>query len=384
MSAETGALVGDSAVLEATALPALIQALRDEGYEVIGPTARDGAIVFSEYGPADSLPVGYEDSQEGGRYRLIKTAGRRVFDYVVGPKSLKEWFWPPRQPLWTARRGGRGSYTIDPPDPKVAPRRAFVGVRACDLAAMAVNDRTFDNGDFADPAYLKRRDNAIFISVDCARPAATCFCASMNTGPRSSSGFDLALTELEDADTHVFLVRIGTEAGAKVVARVPHRLSVESDLERARAVVTQAVARMERSMVPGIDALLKRNFTHPRWTTVAERCLSCGNCTMVCPTCFCSDVKDHTSLTGDVTTRVRSWDSCFTLDHSYVHGGALRQSRMSRYRQWMTHKLSSWWDQFGVSGCTGCGRCITWCPVGIDITEEARAIAEGDLTQAAE
>lgn len=102
---------------------------------------------------------------------------------------------------------------------------------------------------------------------------------------------------------------------------------------------------------------------------------------MVCPTCFCTGVEDVTALAGDVTERVRKWDSCFTADFSYQHGGVVRESTKSRYRQWLTHKLSSWVDQFGSSGCVGCGRCITWCPTGIDLTAEVAAIAESAITR---
>jgi sulfhydrogenase subunit beta (sulfur reductase) len=111
---------------------------------------------------------------------------------------------------------------------------------------------------------------------------------------------------------------------------------------------------------------------------VASRCLGCANCTLACPTCFCASVSDTTDLEGETAARVRRWDSCFTLDHSYIHGGSVRASLRARYRQWLTHKLASWIDQFGVSGCVGCGRCITWCPVGIDITEEVAAIRARD------
>jgi ferredoxin len=128
----------------------------------------------------------------------------------------------------------------------------------------------------------------------------------------------------------------------------------------------------------GVAELLARNLTHPRWSEVADRCLTCGNCTMVCPTCFCTTVDEDLDLTGASAGRTRHWASCFGLDFSYMHGGSVRTSPESRYRQWMTHKLSTWYDQFDSSGCVGCGRCITWCPVGIDITEEVRAIAASD------
>ncbi len=134
---------------------------------------------------------------------------------------------------------------------------------------------------------------------------------------------------------------------------------------------------MGRSMdTSGIKELLYRNLDHPCWENVASRCLTCANCTMVCPTCFCAAVEDTTDLTGERAERWRRWDSCFTMDFSYIAGGSVRSSPKARYRQWMTHKLASWIDQFGTSGCVGCGRCITWCPVGIDITEEVRAIRE--------
>jgi ferredoxin len=161
---------------------------------------------------------------------------------------------------------------------------------------------------------------------------------------------------------------------------VPHREAEQTDIGRAEEIVAQTAAHMGRSMdTSGIKELLYRNLDHPRWDNVASRCLTCTNCTMVCPTCFCTTVEDTTDLTGERAERWRKWDSCFTMDFSYIAGGSVRSSAKSRYRQWMTHKLASWIDQFGTSGCVGCGRCITWCPVGIDITEEVRAIRETSL-----
>ncbi|WP_325063331.1 4Fe-4S dicluster domain-containing protein [Halovulum marinum] len=155
------------------------------------------------------------------------------------------------------------------------------------------------------------------------------------------------------------------------------RAPEERHLQAAEAATKAAAESQTRRMVDNIPDLLRENPDHPHWDVVADRCLSCANCTLACPTCFCSDVEDVNDLTGDHTERWRTWDSCFTADFSYVHGGSVRRSTKSRYRQWLTHKLSTWHDQFGSSGCVGCGRCIAWCPVGIDITAEAAAFAAG-------
>jgi ferredoxin len=197
----------------------------------------------------------------------------------------------------------------------------------------------------------------------------------MDTGPRAGGGFDLALTELLDESRHEFLAEAGTARGADLLRPLTSRPPRDADFDASAAVTESAVQRMGRSLqTDGIRDLLATNLEHSRWDDVAERCLACTNCTLVCPTCFCSTVEDVTDLTGGVAERWRSWDSCFTLDHSFVSGGSVRATHHDRYRQWLTHKLGTWIDQFGSSGCVGCGRCITWCPVGIDLTEEIAAI----------
>ncbi|MCP5426486.1 MAG: 4Fe-4S dicluster domain-containing protein [Gammaproteobacteria bacterium] len=357
-------------------LQALIDALRGDGYTVIGPRLEDAAIVYAPLESADSLPEGWVDQQEGGHYRLLRGERPALFDYVVGPHSWKRYLYPPRQRLWQAHKQGKGWRVKEPLD-NTAPY-AFIGVRSCEIHAMRIQDRVFDNGAFADPAYIKRRQQAFIVAVNCAHPAATCFCTSMNSGPRAKEGFDLCMTELLDEQRHEFLVEAGSDKGAALLTRLPHRPCDENDLRQAEAVATAASQAMQREMAPDVAALLKRHPEHPRWQEVAQRCLSCANCTQVCPTCFCSTVEDVTDLSGQTAQRWRQWDSCFTLDFSYIHGGSIRRETRSRYRQWMTHKLSTWHDQFDTSGCVGCGRCITWCPVGIDITEEAKAIRDSE------
>ena len=356
----------------------LLSALQKRGYACIGPTVRQEAIVYDEIQTEEDLPIGYTDEQDGGTYRLKKRNDAARFGYTVGRQSWKRYLFPPSTLLMKAHRSSDGFVTEAVKDKQ--PPYAFIGVRACDLNAIAVQDRTFLNGPYKDPTYQARRDAAFIVVVNCGQAARTCFCASMETGPMAKAGYDLALTEILENDRHEFFVEAGTDRGVDVLQDLPVRDATDSDAAAASRMVDRAIAQMGRTMeTSGLKELLYRNMENPRWENVAARCLSCANCTMVCPTCFCSTVEEVSDLTGDHTERWRRWDSCFTADHSYVHGGSVRPSTLSRYRQWMTHKLATWIDQFGSSGCVGCGRCITWCPVAIDITEEVRAIRETDV-----
>ena len=354
-------------------LEALIGALAAQGFKVLGPTVRDGAIIYDEIAGAADLPAGWTDRQDAGRYRLERREDGALFGFAHGPQSWKRFLHPPVQTLWTAKKTGEGLEIIPPEMP---PQKfAFIGARSCELHAIAIQDKVFRDGPYVDAGYAARRRNTFVVAVNCGEAGGTCFCVSMKTGPKAESGFDLVLTELLNGNGHSFLIEAGSEAGAELLQKLPKRPATEADLAAAQAVVDRTANSMGRSLkTEGIKALLQGNPKHPRWEDAAKRCLSCGNCTMVCPTCFCTTVDDHSDLTGTSASRVRKWDSCFTLDFSYIHGGAVRQSASARYRQWMTHKLASWYDQFGTSGCVGCGRCITWCPTGIDITEEAAAI----------
>lgn len=362
-----------AAALDRDGLQALLGALRERGYLVIGPTVREGAIVYDEVTSIGDLPEGWTDEQDGGKYRLQRRDDSALFGYAVGPHSWKQFLLPPRQMLWRATKNAEG-FEVETNDAE-PPRLAFLGVRGCELRAIEVQDRVFAGGKHADPSYVARRESAFIIAVNCGKAAGTCFCVSMGTGPKVASGFDLALTELIGANGQHFVVEVGSDRGAEVLAAVARGDASTDQREAAEAVVRETASQMGRQLdTDGIKDLLYRSYDSARWDDVAERCLTCGNCTMVCPTCFCTTVEDVTDLTGEHAERWRRWDSCFTMDFTYIHGGSVRSSTKSRYRQWLTHKLGTWIDQFGTSGCVGCGRCIAWCPVAIDLTEEVAAL----------
>ncbi|MFI7244999.1 4Fe-4S dicluster domain-containing protein [Streptomyces qinglanensis] len=366
-------------VLDREGIDALVRELRADGHTVVGPTVRDSAVVLDELAGAEELPWGWGVELEAGHYRIVRRTDGAGFAHSAGPQSWKNFLHPERVRQWTADRAPDGTMTVrkEPPSPVSF---AFLGVRPCDLSAVRIQDRVMTGGRHRDDAYRERRTGAFLIVVECTEPGATCFCVSMDTGPAAHPGYDLALTEVVDEAGHRFLARAGTPEGAELLRRLPHRPADEATSGAARRSVEDAAGRMGRTMPPAsLRELMAGSLDAARWDDVAARCLTCGNCTMACPTCFCTTTEDVTDLTGDHAERWRRWESCYDLDFSHLPGGSVRASPRSRYRQWLTHKLGTWWDQFGSSGCVGCGRCIVWCPVGIDITEEAHALHQEGL-----
>ncbi|WP_239645633.1 4Fe-4S dicluster domain-containing protein [Mycobacterium sp. UM_CSW] len=364
---------------DATGLHRLVEVLIERGYRVVGPTLRDNAIVLAELQSADELPRGWGVDVSPGHYRVRRRDDDAAFGHSAGPQSFKQFLHPPRQRLWAGTRDGTSEPEPLGPDGP-APRYAFLGVRGCDLAAISTLDGVLGRSEYPDSSFVGRRRRAFIVAVNCTEPGGLCFCASMGTGPAAGPGYDLALTERLDGDAPSYLVDVGSDEGADVLAAVAHRAASDDEIASARADVEEAAHHMGRRM-PDTDLreLLIASRESPQWDEVASRCLTCGNCTMVCPTCFCTTTEDVSDLTGEHAERWRHWASCFEFDFTYVHGGgSVRQSGASRYRHWLTHKLSTWHDQFGTSGCVGCGRCIAWCPTGIDITAEMNKMAGDD------
>ncbi|MCP5146218.1 MAG: 4Fe-4S dicluster domain-containing protein [Gammaproteobacteria bacterium] len=371
-----------TSILAAADLDELIQSLKAAGYQVIGPVRDDAAVVYDDINSATDLPRGWVDEQEKGHYRLLPAGDDRYFGYTVAANAWKRFLNPPRKRLWrVVRQDGKLQFI---PESDSAPPLAFIGVRSCELHAIHIQDRVLIDGAHCDEGYRQRRRHLFTVAVNCTRAAATCFCTSMHTGPRVELQSDLVLTELLDEHGHRFLLETGTDAGHRITASLPLMPATDDDTALAESRINiareQMLAGPRQFDSSGIHNLLFSNMESPAWDAVAERCLSCANCTLACPTCFCFAVEDTTDLTGDHAERWQRWDSCFNGAFSHVHGGSVRNSTRARYRQWMTHKLAGWVDQFGQSGCVGCGRCISWCPAGIDITEQLQAIAEGDAS----
>ncbi len=367
-------------ILESEHFQHLLDVLHGEGYQVIGPTVRGEAVVYDEIAAVADLPVGWTDEQSNGTYRLKRRSDDAYFGYIIGPQSWKKLLHPSTATLWQAARSDH-SFTIEPDESDAAPY-AFIGVRACELAAIAIQDKVFLGGAFVDPIYKRNREGVFIVAVNCTQAGGTCFCVSAGTGPRAGAGYDLALTEIIDEAQHYFVVEVGTERGAAVLDQIPHHEASADEYQHAQELIEDAARHMGRTIdLTETQARLYESYEHPHWEEVAERCLMCGNCTMVCPTCFCATVEDVIDLAGEHAERRRLWDSCFTMDFSYIHGGSVRYTPKARYRQWLTHKMATWIDEFGMRGCVGCGRCITWCPVGIDITAETRAIQESRIVQ---
>jgi ferredoxin len=368
--AETQWTIGSTAELPKPKLDDLLARLQKKGYQTIGPRVRDGAVVYAPIRTAADLPQGLTSEEAAGSYRIVPSGNDRYFDITPGAQSWKQFLFPPRTALYDIRRQTEWKKEGEPPP---TPRIAMIGVRPCEIAAIKIQDLAFLREDFTDPIYRDRRRNAFLLAVNCLHPGGTCFCDSMGTGPKASGDFDLALTELDD----LFLLEVGSPAGQEILQDMALQPADAAAVKQAEEGFAAAKDRMGRRMDIGdLPELILNNLEHPEWQSVAKRCMSCASCTLVCPTCFCWDTQDHTSLDGKQTGRARVWDSCFNPGYSYQAGGNTRPNVRSRYRQWLSHKLGTWKEQYGVLGCVGCGRCITWCPVKIDITEEIAALRQ--------
>lgn len=359
-------------------LAVLFEHLKSKGYQNVGNVFRDGALMIEKVENFDDLATGYTEEIGRGHYRVRQTDETTLFQYTVGPSTFKKFLNPPKRKLWSSKRSSQGFEVI--PEEVDPPKYVFWGIRSCELKAIDILDRVFLHGDFVNPWYKKAKESLVTIAASCTKPSPNCFCTSTHSGPKPRQGFDLSLTEIiKEGNNAQYIAEVGSKTMQKIAQKLKFKTAKQESRDSAQELMQKATENMKLRFQPQDAAQsLKNNLEHPHWEKVAQRCLSCANCTMVCPTCFCTTVEDVTDITGDHTERWARWDSCFNSEFSYIHGGKIRNSTRSRYRQWLTHKFSSWYDQYGTFGCIGCGRCITWCPVGIDLTEEFAKIKTGE------
>ncbi len=377
ISGEPSSWTPDARFLPRARLDDLIAMLRADGRRVVGPVVEDGALRMVEIDEAADLPFGWTAGAAPGTARLARRdpddpRADRAFDNGPAWQGIKPWTFPSRVDALNVELSDDGHVSVRVRAPESTPT-AVIGARACDLAALAVHDRVLEGGPAVDPDYAARRRDLMVIAVECAFAVSTCFCTSMGTGPEVEAGADVVLAEVVGG----FVARAGSAAGTRLLERLGLAPAAAGDVSEARAQVARTRASMGNSVqTEGLHDRLLANLDHPRWDAIAERCLACANCTLVCPTCFCTGLEVGSDLDGRSSTATRSWDSCFTAGYAQVAGGgSFRPRQRDRYRQWLTHKFGTWWDQFGSSGCVGCGRCVAWCPVGIDVREELSIIA---------
>ena len=363
--------MGKRAWLPRPGLDRLMVLLREDGRRVIGPTVRDAAIVYDEIGTSADLPVGINDEQSPGRYRLASSedAGpARSFDFASSPMSWKTYTYPASVPIATAAGRASGSATGTWTTTRRAwPTSAYGRATWRPWTSTTRSSRAAPTSTRTTPTGAARPSS---LPSSAPAPSGTCFCASMGTGPEVTSGYDIALIELDEG----YRGHRRQRGWPKMIDRLDLEEATSLQLHAALGVGIAARSAMAGQLgvaTQGLRDRLLAQLESDGWEEIATRCLACTSCTMVCPTCFCSDVRQTSDLSGAATGSTRQWASCFTLEFARVAHGNFRPRVSHRYRQWLTHKFSTWVDQFGMFGCVGCGRCITWCPVGIDVRESA-------------
>ncbi|MCK5558908.1 MAG: 4Fe-4S dicluster domain-containing protein [Candidatus Hydrogenedentes bacterium] len=324
-------------------LDEFVNALKGKGYRVFAPLEEEGAFVFKEVGNPGEM-----------RLDVLRTA-----------RSIKELFFPRVEPTLSYRFDG-GSVTCKGEQPESPPKTAIIGCRPCDAASLPILDKLFD-WDYRDEYWFKRREATTVISVACDAPDSYCFCTSVRGSPDGTEGSDVLMKKTRDS---YYLLEAVTEKGRSIIEAAKGALEPATGNEEA--LVGEVPQRFDlKDVRPWLD----KNFDHDYWKEISYKCLSCGVCAFVCPTCHCFDIQDEANLERGV--RLKSWDSCcFPIFTLHASGYNPRATRDARYRQRVMHKFSYYIDKFGVTACVGCGRCSVSCPIDMNICTVVAGVAE--------
>jgi len=344
-------------------LTQIVAVLMAEGYTVIGPKDKKLALNLEKLSSPDELALGFVSEEKEGYYRL-KPAKTLAIDAAKPMNSPKYYTEKANQLLYTASQvNNQWEFKTAVVEPEPI---AFFGLNACDVASLYILDLTFKQ-EFKDPVYEKNRQAVQFVvGVNCTHPGNNCFCSTYNTGPRLTYPYDLGLTCLGET----YLVEAGSQKGKEVLAKLKSEPASQAHLQQKETLLEKAKKQMSKAFnLKKACQVLADNYEHPYWDEPSERCLSCANCINVCPTCYCYQIYRRANLSADEVAVFRSLDACHHLEFAAVHGGNFRPRRVDRLRHWVNHKIFWTIEQYGVPGCVGCGRCITWCPTAIDITE---------------
>ncbi|MFC1926931.1 4Fe-4S dicluster domain-containing protein [Chloroflexota bacterium] len=274
-----------------------------------------------------------------------------VLDFENTSLSPKEWLFPKTETLFAAKREG-GDYEISPSD--IEQKTVIFGIRPCDAKAIAMLDFPF-LAEPADSLWAQHREKTYLIGLSCNTACSQCFCTSMGTAPNDPSDVDILLTEVGDS----YAVQTVTEKGKQLLEGIELK---EQDLTLPPPPSPTSVP------AEGISEAVRKAFDEPYWSRLADRCIHCNVCAYVCPTCYCFDIRDYPE--GEKIERLRTWESCQSKGFTRIAGGHdPRADKGIRLRQRFAHKLLYFPQEFGPLACVGCGRCVTSCPVNIDIRE---------------
>ena len=316
----------------------------------------------------------YGPVQENGYvlFRALKKGEEPLISYANARNAPKHFLFPQREEIMKYRLTGRDMTFAG--EEKGIEEAVLFGVRPCDARSFVLLDMLFNQEKYQDPGYIERREKTTVITLACVHPPyTTCFCAAVGGDPNSTAGADISLTDLGDS----YLAEFMTPKGERFL-RLWGGLQ-EADgaaLAKKEAIVINAAKELGPQPPAGdIKPVLDRVFEHPFWETIHSRCLKCGTCTYLCPTCHCFDISDETK--GSDGVRIRNWDSCmYPLFTVTTSGHNPRPSQKERWRQRVMHKFKYYVDNFGAISCVGCGRCVMHCPVNIDIRKVVSDVAE--------